>query len=259
MKFLHLSDLHIHTHGQDNVDAASLFSFVSKKYPDHELIITGDVADDGMIEQFENAYEMLEPFKGRIFVCPGNHDFGAAGNFYNYEKAVHFDELIATQVNQGGTFSGQNTPVVNTLKEGNIQVMLIALDSNLETVQPFDFACGEIGEFQLRALDTILASASTSGMVKVLFFHHHPFMHNNPFMELKDARELAKTVYNRVDLILFGHKHVMGQWKGVWGAQYVLASDNSPGKDYAKEITIDQAGISVKPVPIRALRPRKKR
>jgi len=83
-----------------------------------------------------------------------------------------------------------------------------------------------------------------------LFFHHHPFMHNNPFMELKDARDLAKIIYSRVNLILFGHKHEMRAWQNVWGAEYVLASDNSPGKDYAKEISIDQGGISIKPVPI---------
>ena len=250
MKFLHLSDIHIHTHDKDNKDAASMFGFISKTYPDHGLIITGDIADDGKIEQFENAFKLLQPFEGRIFVCPGNHDFGAAGNFYSYERAVNFDIIIAEQLKQGGTFKGDSTPVVNVLQEGNTKVMLIALDSNLETEQAFDFACGEIGESQLAALDTILATAGDPNTFKVLFFHHHPFMHNNPFMELKDARDLAKTIYSRVNLILFGHKHEMRAWQNVWGAEYVLASDNSPGKDYAKEISIDQGGISIKPVPI---------
>ena len=31
--------------------------------------------------------------------------------------------------------------------------MFIALDTNLETVHPFDFACGEVGDFQLNALE----------------------------------------------------------------------------------------------------------
>jgi 3',5'-cyclic AMP phosphodiesterase CpdA len=251
MKFIHLSDLHIHTHDADNMDAISLLEFVSKTYPDRRLIITGDIADDGTTDQFKNAYALLKPFKGQVFICPGNHDFGAVGSFYSYERAVRFDEMLAKGLDQGGTFKGDSTPVVNTIQDGNQQIMLIALDSNLETETPFDFACGEIGESQLKALDTILGTIASAGIVKVLFFHHHPFMHNNPFMELIDAKALAKTIYNRIDLVLFGHKHEMGEWKNRYGAKYVLASDNSPGKDYAKEITIDQQGIAVNPIPIR--------
>jgi 3',5'-cyclic AMP phosphodiesterase CpdA len=204
----------------------------------------------GSAAQFENAHALLEPFKSRIFFCPGNHDFGAAGNFYSAERAVRFDDFLAKPLNQGGTFKGDSTPVVNVLRDGGTEIMLIALDSNLETEHPFDFACGEIGELQLRALDTILSTIPGAGTVKVLFFHHHPFMVNDPFMELKDAKALANVVYGRVDLILFGHKHEMMDWKKRWGTKYILASDNSPGKDFAKEITIDGTGISVRAVRI---------
>ena len=243
MKFLHLSDLHIHTHKKDNSDVINLLSFVKKTYENHQLIITGDIVDDGKIEQFENANKLLEPFKGQIFICPGNHDFGAAGTFYSHERALHFDEMLAKPLNQGGTFKGDSTPVVNILKDNNIKIMLIALDSNLETEHFFDFSCGEIGESQLKALDTILSTPSNAEMVKVLFFHHHPFMVNDPSMLLKDADALARTIYNRVDLVLFGHKHEMGEWQNRFNAQHVLASDNSPGNLYAKEITIDKKEI----------------
>jgi Icc protein len=250
MKFVHLSDLHIHTHESDNADAIATLNFVQEKYPNHRLIITGDIADDGTHDQFENAYSMLQSFSGRIFICPGNHDFGAAGNFYSEERALRFDLILAKQLKQGGTFKGDSTPVVNVVRDGTTEVMLIALDSNLETEHPFDFACGEIGESQLRSLNTILAGACSPATVKVLFFHHHPFMVNDPFMELKDAEALASAIYGRIDLLLFGHKHEMRQWENRWGTKYVLASDNSPGKRFAKEITIDGTGISVASVPI---------
>lgn len=252
MKFIHLSDLHIHRGDDDNRATGSTLDFVAQKYPDHRVVITGDITDDGAEQQFENAYAMLKPFTDKIFICPGNHDFGAAGNFYSYERAVRFDEFLAKQLKQGGTFKGDSTPVVNILREGSTQVMLIALDSNLETEHPFDFACGEIGESQLRTLDAILVRTPNAGMVKVLFFHHHPFIVNDPFMELKDAGALARTVYGRIDLMLFGHKHEMREWKKRWGTQYILASDNSPGKAFAKEITIDGTHISVTAVPIAA-------
>lgn len=94
MKFIQLSDLHIHTHENDNEDVISLLRYVSKTYPDHRLIITGDITDDGAVEQLENAHALLQPFKGKVFICPGNHDFGAAGNFYSYERAVNFDNIL---------------------------------------------------------------------------------------------------------------------------------------------------------------------
>jgi 3',5'-cyclic AMP phosphodiesterase CpdA len=228
-----------------------MLSFILKRYPDHRLIVTGDIADDGTPAQFENAYALLQPFQDKIFICPGNHDFGAAGNFYSHERALRFDNILAKHLNQGGTFKGDSTPVVNVLRDGSKEIMLIALDSNLETQHPFDFACGEIGESQLSSLNTLLATTPGAGVVKVLFFHHHPFIVNDPFMELKDAKALASTIYNRIDLLLFGHKHEMKQWEKTWGTKHILASDNSPGKDYAKEIVIDDNGISVNPIPIK--------
>jgi 3',5'-cyclic-AMP phosphodiesterase len=250
MKFIHLSDLHIHTHDMDNTDTISMLDFIRANYPDHQLIITGDITDDGSVRQYEKAKALFEPFRGRIFFCPGNHDFGAAGNFYSHERALRFDDILAKPFNQGGTFKGDSTPVVNVLNDGPIKIMLIALDSNLETQHPFDFACGEIGEPQLNGLKTILSTSPVSGMVKVLFLHHHPFIVNDPFMELKDAQDLASTIYGRVDMVLFGHKHEMRQWKNRWKIKYMLASDNSPGKRLAKEITIDENGILPATLPI---------
>lgn len=250
MKFIHLSDLHIHTNSNDNVDVAATLNFISNNYPDHALIVTGDITDDGAEDQYVNAYNLLKPFQGKIFICPGNHDFGALGNLYSHERALRFDQYLAKQLAQGGTFKGDSTPVVNVVREQDIEIMLIALDSNLETHQPFDFACGEIGEYQLKALGNILTSVQNNSVIKVLFFHHHPFMVNDPFMELQDAKELAKVIYGKVDIVLFGHKHDIGQWNNRWGAKHILASDNSPGKNFAKEIDITGTGILIKNLPI---------
>lgn len=250
MKFIHLSDLHIHSSNNDNAALIESLDFIFGAYPQHGLIITGDITDDGAPKQYQNAYELLKPFIGRIFICPGNHDFGAVGSLYSEERALRFDASLSIPLNQGGTFKGDCTPVVNVIKDEKAEIMLIALDSNLETEIPFDFACGEIGNSQLRALDTILGTASPHA-VKILFFHHHAFTVNDPFMELMDAKALAKVVYNRTDVVLFGHKHEMRQWENTWGAKYVLASDNSSDKDFAKEIAIAEGAISVESIRIR--------
>jgi 3',5'-cyclic AMP phosphodiesterase CpdA len=259
MKFIHISDLHFHRDQNDNKEANQALETIKSRYPDHILIVTGDITDDGHELQYENAFKALEPFAGRIFIAPGNHDFGAAGNFYSRERALRFDEMLSKPFKQGGTFTGDATPVVNIVGEAGDRIMLIALDTNLETDQPFDFACGEVGSTQLAFLESLLNAPSSGEMQKLLFFHHHPFMHGNPFMELKDARELMRTVYHKIDVLLFGHKHVAGRWDNVNGIQYILASDNTPGKDYVREISIEDMKIDVNELSIKPGQKNKKR
>lgn len=250
MKILHLSDLHFHRNDGDNQEVTAALANVLRKYQDHLIVITGDIVDDGHEKQYEKAFEQLKEFKGRLFIAPGNHDFGALGNFYSKEMARRFDEMLSKPLEQGGTFGAENKPVINVVKEGQDSVMLIGLDTNLETDHPFDFACGEVGETQLAQLTTILASPIVPEMKRVLFFHHHPFVHNNPFMELKDGPGLVRAVYGKVDVILFGHKHEMMKWENRWNLRYILASDNSPGKRKAGEITIKDGAVKFKYVNI---------
>jgi len=250
MKFIHLSDLHFHRSTRDNKEAEDVLNYIDNTYPDHKLIITGDTIDDGDELQCKNAMQALQKFKGRVYLCPGNHDFGAAGNFFSKERAERFDRLLTVPLEQGGTFTGDNTPVVNIVKDKIDEVMLIALDTNLETDHPFDFACGEVGDAQRSALDNILTSLTCAKTTKIVFFHHHAFIHNNPFMELKDARGLMRCLYHRVDVVLFGHKHVSKEWKNCNGIQYVLASDNSPGKEWAREISVHNGKVEVNPIAI---------
>jgi predicted phosphodiesterase len=250
MKIIHLSDLHFHRSNDDNKKTIKTLENVKKNYPDHYVLVTGDITDDGHQKQYENAQAELKKFENRIFIAPGNHDFGAVGFVYSKERARRFDEMLSMPLNQGGTFFSENKPVVNVVKDGNDTIMFIALDTNLETENVFDFACGEVGDTQLNALDNILSRPTIPEMKKVLFFHHHPFMHNDPFMELKDAKKLARVVFGRIDVIMFGHRHVMGKWENCWDVKYVLASDNSPGKAKAAEVTISEGAISMQYVEI---------
>ncbi|HUT53284.1 MAG TPA: metallophosphoesterase [bacterium] len=255
MRFIHLSDLHLHRGAGDNAEAKKVLDFVHAKYPDDHVIVTGDVTDDGSAEQYENAMELLARFNRgprRIFICPGNHDFGAVGNFYSEERAERFDELLAGPLQQGGTFKGYNLPVVNVVKDGDDSAMIIALDSNLETDHPFDFACGEVGEGQLKGLDRILSTPTVPEMKKILILHHHPFIVNNPFMELFDARALMRVIFDRIDVLMFGHKHESKMWteKEMKGIKFTLAADNAPGKDWARRVTIENGAVKVKDVAI---------
>lgn len=253
MKFLQLTDLHIHSNDDDNTDVQNMLSYVVNHYPEHRLIVTGDITDDGAEKQYENAYKMLKPFKDRLYLCPGNHDFGAMGNFYSKERAVRFDAMLTVPFNQGGTFTGDTTPVVNILKSDGQRIMLIALDSNLETPIATDFACGEIGEYQLQCLNTILTT-SDRNMIKIVFFHHHLFLRDRFFnmMELKDAEQLRTILAGRVDVVLFGHKHVQDKWLNRDGIPCVLAGANTPEPDnMAWEVDVNAGKISSQRIRVR--------
>jgi predicted phosphodiesterase len=249
MKLLHISDLHFHRTEKKNKEQIDTLQFIAKTYPNHSLLLTGDITDDGHQKQYERASEALAPFKGRIFMCPGNHDFGAAGNFYDEKRAQLFDQYLSGPFELGGKFAGDNEPLVDVLSEERL--VLIGLDSNLETDQMFDFACGEIGATQLKTLDRVLGDPSLAGMIKILYFHHHPFM-RSAFMELKDAKELWRTVYKRVNVIAFGHKHAWEEWRDYNGVDWVLAADDAPGKHWAREIDVTNGKLTVQKVPINA-------
>lgn len=250
MKVLHLSDLHFHTNSKDNKKIIQTLNSVKEKYSNHYIVVTGDIVDDGHEKQFKNAYNALKTFKGRIFIVPGNHDFGAAGNFYSRERAKIFDEMLSKPLGQGGSFSFDNKPTVNVVTDGNDKTMFIGLDSNLETTSPFDFACGEIGKTQRNALAELLNDNTTREMNKILFFHHHPFIRNDPFMEMKDASKLARVIYGKVNVIMFGHKHEMDCIKNTWGTDYILAADNSPGKAKVGELTVEDGNVSFQYVQV---------
>ena len=257
MKFVHVSDLHFHTNASDNTEVTAALQAITEKLPDHYLIVTGDISDDGHAKQFENARAALEPFsrEGRVFIAPGNHDFGAVGNFFSRERAERFDEMLSGPLERGGTFTGDATPVVNVVKDDTDQVMLIALDTNLETDHPFDFACGAVGPDQLAALNTVLhgptpTNCPTPTMTKLLFFHHHPFVHHNPFVELQDASDLMRTIYAKVDLLLFGHMHASFKRENMNGIRFALGADNLPGKDWVRAISVEGGKIAVTDVRI---------
>jgi 3',5'-cyclic AMP phosphodiesterase CpdA len=242
MKILHISDTHFHAIANNDA-LLRRFTYIQSNYPDHKIIITGDVTDDGTEEQYGIASRVLKPFKDRLFFCPGNHDYGILGNFYNEEAARRFDEF-AKAFNEGGFID--KVPLVFMLE--NVQIIL--LNSNLETENPLDFACGQIGKGQLKILRKILKENLPEGSVRIICLHHHPFIHSDPTMKLLDAKDFVRAIRGKIDILLFGHKHKQAQWLNKIGCKFVLASGALFEESTAKEITIDGIGISVASVPI---------
>jgi 3',5'-cyclic AMP phosphodiesterase CpdA len=244
MNFIHISDLHLKGNDKENEAALKLLDFIKKNYPDHNLIISGDITDDGGVNECEQALAALAPFKGHIFLCPGNHDFGREGNFFSQERAERFDRRLSNPLGTIGPFAGDNTPIVKLLKDDAAKVVLMALDTNLETTNVDDFACGKVGERQLTFLQKLLAYPQYAEHTKILFFHHHPFIHSQKTM-LKDADELLNIIKQKVDIVCFGHEHVSGIWRDRDGVKYFLAADKSPDSGRFREIKLTGQTITV--------------
>jgi 3',5'-cyclic AMP phosphodiesterase CpdA len=252
MKFIHLSDLHFKSH--DNKCILERLDYIKTNYPDHNLIITGDIVDNGEVREFENAQNALEPFSGRIFICPGNHDFGAGGTHFSEDCFNAFNYKLSMPL-QHQTFSEDKTPVLFPISDS---LLLIALNTPFLTETKEDWARGEVGLDQRSALEKILADNKDPNIVKILFFHHHPFKRKYLFdrikdkiLEMVDSAELMTVIEGKVNVVLFGHKHYSGSWEGDYGIQNILASGNSCAYNTASEIIIKDKKISeVNLIPI---------
>ena len=242
MKLLHISDTHFHAIANNDA-LLRRFTYIQSNYTDHKIIITGDVTDDGTKKQYAIASRILKPFKGRVFFCPGNHDYGILGIFYAEKAARRFDEF-ATAFNEGRFIN--KVPLV--FKIENVQIIL--LNSNLKTEDPSDFSCGEIGKGQLKILKKILKESLPKESVRIVCLHHHPFIHSDPTMKLLDAKDFVRAIRGKIDILLFGHKHLQAQWVNKIGVKFVLASGALFEESVAKEVTIEGTDVSVASVPI---------
>ena len=229
MKFLHVSDLHLHKDDEKNQAVAGMLERIQNRYPQHYLIVTGDITDDGDQEQYEKAKALLSPFMGRLLITCGNHDYGRLGNFYGSEREARYKQFehemnLPNRVNQLYSVVLEN------------KVKFIALDSNLRTESVLDFACGKIEDNQLEQLDRELTSTS---LPKIVALHHHPFIHFDPTMKLIDADEFLECCEGKTDALLFGHRHKQDIWANRSGIKWLTASGSSFEEAAAFEIILE--------------------
>lgn len=179
---------------------------------------------------FANAHRLLKSFMGRIIFCPGNHDYRLLGNIRHPEFVKLFDKF------QKPYLTALGTSQVRGLKKARawifpppLSALIISLDSNgdrdvypppltsADAVQ--QFAKGTICSDQLDDLDKLLATPGTpfginipdlvplDSVAKIVILHHDPAW-NDALHGLENRKELKKKLRGKVDMILFGHKHV---------------------------------------------------
>ncbi|MCB9570152.1 MAG: metallophosphoesterase [Myxococcales bacterium] len=230
---LHLSDLHIHRQRwrPENRRLARIVAWIvehcREAAPPPVVVITGDLVDDGTREQYERLLELLAPLKAAglpILACPGNHDSGPMGNSYYVSARVDFQRHVLGEVmGIAGTETASDRmaelfPLVHTIGDARF----IGLDSVAGMIgESFHFAQGALGLAQIRKLRAILATPHAGPTI--VYLHHHPF--NRLFTEcLRDAEALMGAMKDKVDVVLFGHRHRSALWSPKDGIDVVIAA-----------------------------------
>jgi 3',5'-cyclic AMP phosphodiesterase CpdA len=189
MKLVQISDLHV-----GGLFKRDTFNTIVKEVNDDirpdVIIISGDLTDDGLLFQFEQARKEINRFScPNLIVFPGNHDYRHTGyllfkKFFPFTKQIYeFDDNI----------------VVVTLG----------------TARP-DRDEGEVGHRQNLWMEETL-SKYDNVKTKIVAMHHHliaiPDTGYTNVVGILDAGDtLRACLESNVDLVLCGHKHRPWVW-----------------------------------------------
>lgn len=213
IEIFHVSDLHFGKSDSQNRKANSLLDGISRQFPfkmtnNRYLLVTGDITNGGKKEEYTLAKDALSPFAGRVFVTPGNHDYGShLGTDYKESKARYFDDPFATGIGFRHSFFDKKVfthRLQDQFDQGSF--MMIGLNSCAKKGES-DFAQGEIGYDQRCLLAKELDKCDPQTPI-LLFLHHIP---NKAaewefIMTLKDWEKLMAVVGDKVDVFAFGHQ-----------------------------------------------------
>jgi 3',5'-cyclic AMP phosphodiesterase CpdA len=153
---------------------------INRLRPD-AIVITGDITNTGLIDQYELAARYIKKFKcERVLIGSGNHDFEHTG-FLLWEHFFPPPEMVIFE-----------------------DVMI----SHLRTARP-DRDTGEVGYRQLVWFDEVLKKHRDK--FKIVALHHHlvpiPDTGTRPNIVVDAGDALKTLITGRTNLVLCGHKH----------------------------------------------------
>ena len=188
MKFVQISDLHIG--GLFKQDAFNtIVQEVNNDLKPDAIIISGDLTDDGLLFQFQQARTEINKFNcSNLIVFPGNHDYRHTGyllfkKFFPSSKQIYeFDDVVVLTVG---------------------------------TARP-DRDEGEVGHRQNLWMEEKL-SKYKNVKTKIVAMHHHliaiPDTGYANVVGISDAGDILRAcLESKVDLVLCGHKHRPWLW-----------------------------------------------
>lgn len=232
IEILHVSDLHFGKNPIQDRIARALLDGIRPKFTGRDnryLLVTGDITDNGKKSEYDLALEALRPFAPRVFVTPGNHDYGSlSGMDYCELKAQCFDEKFAKILGFTHPFFDKKVWTLQVEDHSDHStLMMIGLNSCAKEGIS-DFAQGEVGESQRDELKRMLVQCDPE-TPKLLFLHHIPNKHAEwqIIMTLRDWEDLMEVVKGRVDALAFGHQGKVMQ-VGLRGRRIFSEAPNRP-------------------------------
>jgi 3',5'-cyclic-AMP phosphodiesterase len=179
----HVSDIHIDGGERNTTRAARALRYARSLRPD-AVVLTGDLADNGLIEEYEIVRELIAGDGAPIVLCPGNHD--VRGNLRKALLGLDGDR-----------------PVNQVL---NLEKATIALCDSSIPGRPE----GRLDDETLAWLDGVLAAAP--GVPAFVGMHHPatrlgiPYVDGIMLTETEGLREVLAR-HPHVAAVLAGHAH----------------------------------------------------
>jgi 3',5'-cyclic-AMP phosphodiesterase len=208
MRFVQISDLHIG--GLFKQDAFDIMvNEINDDLKPDVIIISGDLTDDGLIFQFEQARNEIKKLKcNNLIIFPGNHD-------YRHTGYLLFKKFFP--------IAGSDGPKVYEYKNEGNNYQTVVL-TTIGTARP-DRDEGEVGHRQNLLLNNILKKYDNNyqhnndnrQIYKIVAMHHHliaiPDTGYTNVVGISDAGDVLRTcLKNNVDLVICGHKHRPWLW-----------------------------------------------
>jgi 3',5'-cyclic AMP phosphodiesterase CpdA len=191
MKFVQISDLHIGgLFKPDTFD--TIVEEVNNDIKPYAIIISGDLTDDGLLFQFQQAQKEINRFNcPNLIIFPGNHDYRHTG-YLLFKKFFP----SSRQIYQFGD-----------------DIIILTLG----TARP-DRDEGEVGHRQNVWMEDVLSSSKYDNVrTKIVAMHHHliaiPDTGYANVVGILDAGDtLRSCLESKVDLVICGHKHRPWLW-----------------------------------------------
>jgi 3',5'-cyclic AMP phosphodiesterase CpdA len=221
MRFVQISDLHIGgLFKKDTFD--TLVSEVNHDLKPDVIIISGDLTDDGLFFQFEQAQREIKKFSCKnLIIFPGNHD-------YRHTGYLLFRQFFPVSAPSGARVYKYFNP-----KNKNQTVVVTTVGTARA-----DRDEGEVGFRQNLWLNKILrkyrnpkhhtnvkgqeeqqqrSQVKNKTIVKIVAMHHHliaiPDTGYTNVVGISDAGDVLRTcLANDVDIVICGHKHRPWIW-----------------------------------------------
>jgi Icc protein len=191
MLLVQLSDLHVGGSYFKQETFETIVHEVNDKLKPDAILITGDLTDEGLISQFNQANAEIKKLTDvcyNVIVLPGNHD-------YRHTGYLLFKRFFSSPSN---VYEFENAVIIT-----------------LATARP-DRDEGEVGHRQNRWLEKTLRDEKHMRKTKVVAMHHHligvPDTGTDKIV-IVDAGDILRTCLQyKVDLVLCGHKHRPWLW-----------------------------------------------